>query len=358
MKKTSKLLFGFVLVTLILGLVACGSGGDSAAGGTATEDSAGGESGTVYEWKIGSIYSDPATVQEFNSFGLAQQKFVDLVEEKTNGQVKITPFYNSVLGGDQELFQQVRLGELEVFFGNALSGVDARFGALGIPYLYKDYDQAAQLYGSPDGEIFKMFKSWVEEHDVHLLASATGAFRGFANVKKPVVTPDDLEGLKVRVYQDPVVPIFWGDKSTPTQLAFSEVHSALETGTVDAIEFQATSILLRHFDEVLNYYTDINWQLTPGGNFIVSNKAWNELPDDLKEKVEEAAWEAANYFLEVQLADEEKALEELEKRGMEVYRLSDEERQVWIDYARSLDDQIREAIGAEVFDQVMQAAGH
>jgi TRAP-type C4-dicarboxylate transport system substrate-binding protein len=358
MKQAKKVLMSIVLIlSMMVVLIGCGSNASNSGNGGSNGSKAGGgnaSDGKVYKWKIASIYNDPAAAPQYSSLGQGQQKFVDLVNEKSNGRIVVTPFYNGVLGGEKELFDKLRMGELEVFYGTLSSGTDKRFGVYSIPYLFTNLDEVEKANDPENGWLFKLSEEWLKEHDAQLLAVGAAAFRGFANSKHEVVHVGDLKDLKVRTYEDPIVSIFWESVSSAIRLPFSEVYTALQTNAVDGLEFQATSILGRKFYEVTKYYTDIDWQWISGANIVVGAKYWNELPDDLKQIVREAAIEAAKLQGQVEKEDNKKVLNELESLGMNVHRLTPEERQEWIDYSKTLEPQYKETIGAELYDEVMR----
>lgn len=343
---------GLLIVTLIV-LVGCGSGGNEVSEkvSESTDDV------EVYEWKMASIYQDPATVPEFNSLGHAQEKFAELVKEKTNGRIVITTFYNSVLGGNLELFEQIRNGELEVYFGQPMSNADPRFGIWNVPYLFESYEQVQRTVADREGKFFTLAHEWFKkDHNAELVAIGPSVyFRGIVTNKHPVKTIDEASDLKIRIYQDPLVSIFWSGICNAQQLPGNEIFSALQTGIVDGFEFAPASVLAMNFDEVTKYFSDINWQWTSGANVIISSKYWDVLPDDLKTAVKEAAIESMELQGQMELEETELALKELENRGLEVYRLTPEERQTWIDYARSKDEEFKEYVGAEVYDEILKA---
>lgn len=352
---------------MILSLAACGSspsdanqGGSTggSSGDASTGDaSTGGDSqaaGTTYEFKLGTDCSDPALSPDYNGYGEHIQKFCDLVEEKTSGQVKITPYYESVLGAQPELFMQARDGELDFFYGRVQSAVDPRFAFNSVPFLFKDIDQAKRLIANPDGELYKLYAGLCEEYGTHLIGQGVGTFRGVFSNKHAVPNVDGMADLTMRIYEDPSVKFFWSPICNASVISFNEVYTALQTRTCDAMEIAGSVGIYSKFYEVCDYYTDLDWQIMSQG-FIVSDKCWNSLPDDLRQTVIDCAWEASDYEYEVQKANAASALDELASLGCEVYNLTDDERQAWIDYARSLDDEYREYIGAEFYDQVMAA---
>ena len=356
MKSLKKLSIIFIITLLVVSLIALAGCGNK------TGDSTGGQSESssgekVYEWKLASIYQDPANVPDFNSLGHAQEKFAELVKEKTNGRVIITTYYNSVLGGNLELFEQIRNGELEVYFGQPMSSADPRFGVWSIPYLFENYEQVQKTVLDRNGVFFQSAHKWFkDDHNAELLAIGPSVyFRGFVNNKRTVKTVNDVKDMKVRIYQDPLVSIFWSGICNAQPIPGSEIYSALQTKAVDAMEFAPASVLAQRIDEVTKYFSDINWQWTSGANLLVSDKYWNELPDDLKEAVIEAAIEAMEFQGQQEVVDTEAAFKELEKRGLEVYRLTDEERQTWINYARSKDEEFKKFVGEDVFNEIINA---
>lgn len=346
--KIKKFLALLVSISLVLSFVGCSGGG------TGNNDNDDGDE-KVYEWKMGTIYNDPVSRPDFNAFGASMQKFVDLVNERSEGRIVITPFYNSVLGASGELYDQMRRGELEVFYGQPMSNIDPRFGVFNMPYIMSDYDQVLELVANPDGALYKLGQDLVADNGGYLVSSGASLFRGFFNTKKRVATVTDMKDLKVRTYEDPIVNKFWAGISNAAPMPYSEVYTALQTKGVDGLEFAATSVVSSKFYEVGKFYSDINWQWTWGANIVISQEKWNELPDDLKKIVTDAAWEAMELQYELESANTSKAIDELKKNGVEVYELSDEERATWIDYARSLDTSFSEEIGADTVKAVLDA---
>lgn len=333
-----------IIVVLIFSLTACGG-----------KEAKGEKSEKVYKWKLATTYKNPASGAQYNSMGQAIQKFCDDVKEKTNGQVVIEPYFDGTLGGNVELFEQLRRGEIEMYIGQPMASVDKRFGALSLPYLFKDIEEVKELVCDEEGEIFKLVKSWMDEYNLELLAVGPSVFRGFANSKRSIESIEDLNGLAVRIYQDPVVQAFWEEVASPTQLSFGEVYTALQTGTVDGLEFSPTGVVAYKIAEVVDNYTDINWQWTFGLPLLVNDKYLNELPEDLQKTVKECAVEAMKYQGELGSKDDQAAVETLKEEGIKVVELTDEQRQEFIDFAKTLEPKFIEIIGKDTFEQVTSA---
>lgn len=349
----SLLKIGLVLFCLFA-LFGCGSENATSSTDGLNNNNNQNSGGKVYEWTLGTIHYEPSSLPEFNSYGYALEKFVELVDEKTNGRVKITPFWASSIGGDVEMFQRVMAGDLDIHYGMPMANADPRLGAWELPYLVQDLDHAKEIVNNPESEFFKLSQQWYKDNNIVLLASGLGSIRGIVNGGQQVITPEDANNLKLRVTESPIATTFWESISIATPLPASEIYMALETKAIDGLEFHASGVVGQQYYNIVDYYTDINWRINFAANIHVSASSWEKLPDDLKAAVEEAAWEAMYYHAELEIDDYNKAIDELKNKGMQVYELSDEERQAWIDYARSLDEKLKSIIGEDVFNQVME----
>jgi TRAP-type C4-dicarboxylate transport system substrate-binding protein len=241
-------------------------------------------------------------------------------------------------------------GELDIYYGQPMSAIDPRFGAWSIPYLFQNYNEIRAIACNPNSDFFKLSAKWLGEHNGTLLAMGITNTRGLFNTKHRVVTVEDVKNLKLRTYEDPVVNAFWEDICQAMPIPVNEVYTAMQTNSVDGLEFAPTSIIGRRYQEVGKFYSDINWQWAAGATFVMNTDSFNKLPDDLKKIVTDCALEAAIYQGEREIADEAVCFATLAENGVEIYRLTPEERQNWIDYADSISDKIRSAVGVEAYD--------
>jgi len=353
-KDMSKIAALLLTMVMLLSLAACG-GSSSSPDSSDSSSSPSQEDGTpdkVIEWSLGTTDSDPET-SSMNAFADFTKTFCDLVNERSEGRLVITPYYNSVLGGDVQLLNDVRDGNLELCHVNPMSGIDPRFGFKALPYLFEDFDQVRELMANPDGELFQIIKDICEEQNTRCLAVGEGILRGFLNSKHPVRTVSDLNDMTCRVYEDPCVSAFWSPICNASIISWSECYTSLQTGTVDGLEAAATISCSSKFYEVTDYYTDIDWQWV--GEFLILNQdCWEELDTDLQEIVQQAAWDAAAVESEKAAEYREQAYTMLEDNGVEVTLLSDTEKTAWVEYGRSCYEPIRDIVGAETYDQVIE----
>lgn len=348
-----KLLSLLLAAAVLFSLTACGgekTPESSGSGEAAPPAQSGGE---TIEWMLGTTDSDPDT-SSMNAMADFTKAFCDMVNERAEGRLVITPYYNSVLGGDVQLLTDIRDGNLDMYHGNPMSGIDSRLGFKALPYLLKDFDQVEALLANPDGELFLLLKEILADQNAYALSCGDGIFRGFLNSKRPVHTVSDLRDMTCRIYEDPCVAEFWNPICNSSIISWSECYTALQTGTADGMESAANVMLSNKFYEVSDYYSDIDWQWM-GEVLMVNQERWNELDAGLQEIVQEAAWDAVAVEREKAALYRDQAYQMLQDNGIEVTILTDEERAEWIEYGRSCYEPIREIIGSDIYDRVLAA---
>ena len=343
-------LFSLALaLTVSLGLAACGEKTTPTPAASTPPDQ-------VYKFNLGTNYTTPDDSLEWrDSLAFTARFFVETVEERSGGRIQIEPFYNSVLGGEVDMFGQVQNGDLDFLYGRPYSTQNRKFGAMSIPYLFTSPEAVIRATYGADAPFTALASPWFDDVDIKLLSISLGSIRGIAS-KSPIIQPVDAKALKIRIVEDTVTNAFWRGLSTASPMPMSEVYSALQTGTIDGCEMATTTIYNRKFYEVCQYYTDIDWQWAAAGCFFMNPAAFDSLPADLQKIVLECAWEAANNQNQMELANMKTAYQKLAENDVEVYYLTDAERQLWIDYARTLDDVMKAEVGADVFDACMEIA--
>jgi tripartite ATP-independent transporter DctP family solute receptor len=166
----------------------------------------------------------------------ASTKFAELVAEKTDGRVSIVVGESAQFGDDVEALTNMRLGTI-AFSANsqgATSGVVPEFAVVGLPFLFKDLPQAWAVLDGPVGD---ELAEAAEAKGLVLLALWDNGIRHVSNNVRPIETPEDLAGIKLRTPPDPItVDIFEALGASPTPLPFSELYIALQQGVVDGQE--------------------------------------------------------------------------------------------------------------------------
>ena len=253
-----------------------------------------------------------------------QHKFAELVEEKSDGKIKVKIFPAGMLGGDMQAVSSLQGGVLQASVMNAglLSSLAPDFALLDLPFLFETPEEADAVMDGPVGEIFA---EELDEKGLVALSYWELGFRQLTNSRRPVETVDDIEGLKIRVVQSPIyLDMFNALGANAVPMPFTEVYTALETGTVDGQENPAPSILTAKLNEVQKYMTLTRHTYNPMV-MLYSKPLWEKLDPDEQALLKEAAVEAAAYQRQLSRDSDAEAIETLKADGMIVTELSPEE---------------------------------
>lgn len=239
------------------------------------------------------------------------------VEEKTDGRVSFDIFPNSQLGSETEMLEQVKLGTMDsagIMIGS-MQALDPKLAIEDLPYMWKDIEHARAAY---EGEFGEHLAGIIEEQGMKQIGYLEWGFRHITNSKQPIVKPEDLKGMKIRVAETKLrVDAFEEIDALPTVLAFSELYGALQQGTVDAQENPLANTVAPKFYEVQDY-------LSLTGHFyntvmlVVSEDVWDKISEE-DQQVVLAEAEAIQQEVIVQNdAQESEYLDTLKENGMEI----------------------------------------
>jgi TRAP-type transport system periplasmic protein len=249
--------------------------------------------------------------------GIAIDTFGKEVEKRTGGRYKVQSFYSGSLGGERESIEAVQLGTQELTFSS--SGPVPNFvpesKILDIPFLFRDKAHARAVLDGPIGqELLAKF----EPKGFKALAWGENGIRHMTNSKRSVNGPDDLKGLKMRTMENPVhVAAYKGLGIVTTPMAFPEVFTALQQGTVDGQENPLSVIMASKFDQVQKHLTLTGHVYSPG-IFLMSKPAFDKLSAADKQAFLDAAKEGVKANRARVDEDDAKGVTELRSKGMTV----------------------------------------
>jgi tripartite ATP-independent transporter DctP family solute receptor len=251
---------------------------------------------------------------EDNIWHKAAVKFGEELSALTNGRIEVKVFPNESLGKEMDLINGMQLGTADMTItGESLQNWAPKAALLAVPYAYKSLAHMDAVAGGEIGEQIKA--QIIEKARVRPIAYFARGPRNLTS-NRPIKSPADLDGLKMRV---PNVPLFvdvWkalGAKPTP--MAFSEVFTSLQNGTIGAQENPLALIKSASFFEVQKYVNKTE-HVRSWIYLALSELTWQKLSDADKANVMEAAKRAQKYERELFLADEKKLVGELEAKGM------------------------------------------
>lgn len=337
-----KRLFTVCLILAITVIAACGDKGNTEAavgdktGENVTKDD------KVYTVRFGHVSGLTSHYHK------GAEKWKELLEKNSNGRLKVEIFGNSQLGGEKELVEGMRANTIQAaVIGATLPIIEPKFFILDMPYLFEDYNDAhEQLLGELGTKLFDSLPA----HGLKGGAWTENGFRAITNSKKPINTPEDLKGLKIRTPENKAyVSTFKLLGANPTPLPFPELFNALEQGVVDGQENPLPQIHANKFHEVQDHIT-LSHHLYGPAPIIVSLKFYDSLPDDLKKIIDDAAVDTAKYQWDVVQQQEEEILKELKASGMQVVENVD--KQKFRQLTPGAYDEFESVVGKDIMDLV------
>lgn len=257
------------------------------------------------------------TTTAISHYGVGAEAFIAKLKELSNGEFVGEQAPGGQLGGERDLIEGLQIGSVDMAISSTgpLGNFVPEVYALDLPFLFRDYDHARKVL---DGDIGMELLERVNENDLVGLAWAENGFRHVTNSQRPVRTPSDLEGLKLRTMENRVhMAAFTGMGASPTPMAFPEVFGALQQGVVDGQENPVTVITASKFWEVQKYVSLTGHVYSPA-IFLASPALF----DDLSEGQKGWFYEAAKAGVEANRAEvnrlEEAGVAILRENGMEV----------------------------------------
>ncbi len=249
--------------------------------------------------------------------GIGIDVFAKEVEQRTNGRIKVQPFYSGSLGGERESIEAVQLGtqELTLTSTGPVPNFVPAARILDIPFLFRDKAHARAVLDGPIGQ--EMLKEF-ESKGFKALAWAENGVRHMTNSKRAVNAPEDLKGLKMRTMENPVhVAAYKGFGIVTTPMAFPEVFTALQQGTVDGQENPLSVIMAAKFDQVQKHLSLTGHVYSPA-IFLMNKAAFDKLSAADKQVFLDAAKEATKANRARVDEDDAKGVAELRSKGMSV----------------------------------------
>jgi TRAP-type transport system periplasmic protein len=249
--------------------------------------------------------------------GVGIDVFAKEVEKRTAGRYKIQTFYSGSLGGERESIEAVQLGTQELTLSSTgpVPNFVPEARILDIPFLFRDKAHARAVL---DGPIGQAMLAKFEPKGFKALAWAENGVRHMTNSKRAVNAPDDLKGLKMRTMENPVhIAAYKGFGIVPTPMAFPEVFTALQQGTVDGQENPLSVIMAAKFDQVQKHLSLTGHVYSPA-IFLMSKAAFDKLSAADKQAFLDAAKEAAKANRARVDEDDAKGVAELRSKGMSV----------------------------------------
>ena len=251
----------------------------------------------------------------------AMDRFAELVNKGTKGEIKLQVFHGGVLGNQPDALEQVRIGAIEVgnFNLGPIGPMVKEANLVSLPFIFKS---VPHMFRVLDGEAGKIMGDAMAKAGIKPLAWFDAGARSFY-AQKAIETPDDVKGLKIRVMNNNLyTAMISAMGGNPSPMAFSEVQQALKTGVVDGAENNFPSFKnVGHFEVTKNY--SLSEHLIIPECICVNTAKYDALSPELQAAVKKAAEEAAVYQRELWAVQSDKARKDVEAAGIKVNEIAD-----------------------------------
>lgn len=251
---------------------------------------------------------------EQNVWHKAAIRFGEELSRLTDGRIVIEVYPNETLGRELDLINGMDLGTAEITLaGESLQSWAPMAGLIGLPYAYPALEDVDRVIASDIGR--KIEADITEKSPARPIGYFVRDARNLTS-NRPIKSPDDLNGLKLRVSNVPLHVAVWRALgANPTPMAFSEVFTSLQNGTIDAQENPLALINSANFFEVQKY-VNLTEHVRSWLYIVIANRVWDQFSDEDKTAVTEAAKIASQYQRELFLAEANELVSTLEGKGM------------------------------------------
>lgn len=351
----------FLSAVLFLAVLAgCGSQSSAPAPAGSTPEAAGSQSvasDNPYSpekplvWKLNSNQSEIET--QNCAQGQAYLHLRDTLEQKTNGAWKVEMYYSSQLGSKTaDLVNGAQFGTFQLFNLNCSSWSEYTnaFLALNVPYLFTDEKVAVEFLRGEQGK--RMSDQLSADTDISIAFYCPAGFRNTYNNIRPIYTPDDMKGIKMRTMSDKyIIAAFEACGASAMSVPYSELYTALQQGLVDGADNPYLNIYNSKHNEVTKYLSETK-NIFSVANLCVANNAYEALPAEWQKLFDETCAEC--FDIGCNTAFDKSAVEAREylTSHMQFNTLTDEQFKLFVDKTASVREMAKKELGDEVWNSI------
>ncbi len=292
-----------------------------------------------------------------NPYWTFTEVFGRILESQSNGRYTVQVFPNKQLGDLESLAEQASRGIVHMAAGLSAGHLASYYPGIQVlemPYTFPSTEIAREVLGGDFGK--ELSDAVAEGSGLRILAYLPSAFRNFSNSVRPIHTPEDMKGLKIRTQPIPIhLEMVQALGASATPIAWAELYNALQTGVVDGQENAPYTMLLANLQEVQKYYT-LDHHLVNMALIVVNEEFYQGLSEADKAIFDHAAREAAFAMLGVIKAKESQDLKTITAAGVEIYQPTPEEFQQFVDATRGpIRELMTGIVGIEWIDKLEAA---
>lgn len=265
-------------------------------------------------WLTADSPSDP--------YAITAHAFKDALEAALPGRVEVQLFPNRQLGDDKEILEGLQFGTIDmgIITNAVVANLEPTYQLVDLPFLFGSAEQAHAVL---DGEVGQQLAANLRDDGVISLGAAEGGFRNMINNTRPVRTPEDVQGVKYRTMQNPVfIEMFSSLGGSPVPMAWGEVFTAMQQGTVDGLEIPTSVVNSNNYADVTKYLSFTRHTYS-AIHLLMSERSFDRLPEDVRQAVMDAGETAIAQQRQTVAAAEADVVAALKDKGMEVNEIED-----------------------------------
>jgi tripartite ATP-independent transporter DctP family solute receptor len=282
------------------------------------------------------------------------ERFKELAEQRSNGRIKVQNFHSGELGAEKDLYDSLQFGSIEMGRTGSLiiSAVVPQYGALEMPYAFRSQEHLRNVLSGSIGE--EMHKEILTQKGIRVLAIVNRGPRQLTTKDREVRMPADLRGFKLRVPEIPAYVEAWRALgASPTPMAFPEVFTGLQQGTIDGQENPLGTIAGNSFYDVQKYLIQTA-HVRGNGWMIASDMFWQRLGADEQQLLQQAASDAATHADERVAASEAELEQTLKSKGM---TFIEPDLNAFREGVKDVPARFKDTWKAGLFEQIQQTQG-
>lgn len=313
--------------------------------------SSGGYAGPKYKWKLASS-TNPKYVE-----GQFFEHFIQLVDEFSNGDIKITPYWNSSLGSGKEVYEQCQQGYLEIATGSYanISTLTTAFEVLQLPYIFESAEQSFNAHFSPT--VRAKINEQLASKKLHWFMSVPLTPRQILSTNFKAQEMSDMRGKKFRTSRSQLeIAMVNAFGAKAVTIAWTEAIDSMRTGMIDGMTVPADMPYVANLHDTIKYVGMVN-AMSVGHIGLVNTQWWTTLPYDAKAVVLKAAAETEKWYRPMLIDYINNGIKEGQKRGVTYYGYTDAQRQDFIEAGQSIWSEFEDICPPDVIKVIQDEMG-
>ena len=290
-------------------------------------------------------------LNETHPYHLAWTEVAKLVEERTDGAMRIEVFANGVLGNERDIIEGMQLGIVDIscMSTGALASFSPSFMALDLPFLF---DSRENAYKVLDSEIGREMLDDLSDHMMVGIDFWENGFRDVSNSKRDVLVPEDLKGLKLRTLENELqMGTFTTLGANAIPMAWGEVYTALQQGTIDGQENPLATIYLNKIHDVTTQIS-LTEHFYAAAPVVMSKKTYDKLSPENQKVLVEAIQEVTDYERQISAQSDVDYLEALKADGVKI--IEDIDKELWREACQPVYDKYKDQIGEDLLQRIQE----